>query len=362
MTRPVLVAAGGTGGHVIPALAVAEVLRQRGVPVIWLGTREGLEARLVPAAGIDIRWISVAGLRGKNLLQTLTGPLKLVRSCLQSLRLVHTLKPRAVLGMGGFVSGPVGIAALLTRTPLVLHEQNAVAGMTNRWLSGRAQHVFAAWPGAFEDSQTLQVVGNPVRADIARLADIPHQVELDKQRALRILVVGGSRGARALNETVPAAIARLSMPVHVVHQSGTAEGDQVRERYQSVVANNTSARCDVAEFIDDMAAAYRDADVVICRSGAMTVTELGALGVPSILVPFPYAVDDHQTRNAEHLANHGAAVLMPQSSLNAEVLAAELTQLATDRSRLQTMSDAARRCFVPKAAEVVAEALLEVAG
>ena len=362
MNRPVLVAAGGTGGHVIPALAVAEVLRQRGVPVIWLGTREGLEARLVPAAGIEIRWISVAGLRGKNLLQTVIGPLKLLRSCAQSLRLVNTLKPRAVLGMGGFVSGPVGIAALLTKTPLVLHEQNAVAGMTNRWLSSRARRVFAAFPGAFDESKTLQVVGNPVRADIARLAEIPRQTDNDSSRPLRILVVGGSRGARALNETVPAAIASLAMPVQVLHQSGTAEGDLVRERYQAVTAANSAAHCEVIEFIDDMAAAYRDADVVICRSGAMTVTELGALGVPSILVPFPHAVDDHQTRNAEHLANHGAAVLMPQTSLSADVLAAELAQLANDRSRLQVMSDAARRCFVPMAAEVVAEALLEVAG
>lgn len=361
MTRPVLVAAGGTGGHVIPALAVAEVLRQRDVPVIWLGTREGLEARLVPAAGIEIRWISVAGLRGKTLLQTLVGPLKLLRSCVQSLRQVHALKPRAVLGMGGFVSGPVGIAALLTRTPLVLHEQNAVAGMTNCWLSSRARRVFAAWPGAFPASLAQQVVGNPVRADIAHLAETPHKIEMDDTQPLRVLVVGGSRGARALNETVPAAIASLGMPVNVRHQSGTLEGDLVRERYQGVMANSNSAQCEVAEFIEDMAAAYRHADVVICRSGAMTVTELSALGVPSILVPFPHAVDDHQTRNAEHLARHGAAVLMPQGSLNADSLATELRQLAGDRTRLQNMSDAARQCFVPKAAEVVAEALLEVA-
>ncbi len=362
MNRPVLVAAGGTGGHVIPALAVAEVLRERDVPVIWLGTREGLEARLVPAAGIDIRWISVAGLRGKNLLQTLTGPLKLLRSCGQSLRLVYTLKPRAVLGMGGFVSGPVGIAALLMRIPLVLHEQNAVAGMTNRWLSGRARRVFAAFPGAFENSKTLQVVGNPVRADIARLAQSPHHTDHDDTQPLRILVVGGSRGARALNETVPAAIASMAIPVQVLHQAGTVDAELVRERYEAVKTSNSNARVEVAEFITDMASAYRDADIVICRSGAMTVTELGALGVPSILVPFPHAVDDHQTRNAEHLANHGAAVLMPQGSLDAASLAGELSRLAADRSSLQAMSDAARSCFVPMAAEVVAEALLEVAG
>lgn len=361
MTRPVLIAAGGTGGHVIPALAVAEVLRQQDVPVIWMGTRDGLEARLVPAAGFEIRWICVAGLRGKNLLQTLTGPLKLLRSCVQSLRLVHSLKPRAILGMGGFVSGPVGIAALISRTPLVLHEQNAVAGMTNRWLSSRASRVFAAWPGAFADLPQVQVVGNPVRADIAALALTERQASKDDSCPLQVLVVGGSRGARALNEAVPAAVASLAIAVQVLHQSGTLEGDQVRERYRVAMTSNEAARCEVVEFIDDMAAAYRDADVVICRSGAMTVTELGALGVPGILVPFPHAVDDHQTRNAEHLASQGAAILMPQTTVNAESLSAVLAQLDADRSRLQTMSDAARRCFVPKAAEVVANALLEVA-
>ena len=360
MTRPVLVAAGGTGGHVIPALAVAEVLRQSNVRVIWMGTETGLEARLVPAAGIDIHWISVAGLRGKSLLQTLVGPLKLLRSCLQSIRLVHNLKPRAVLGMGGFVSGPVGIAALLLGKPLVLHEQNAVAGMTNRWLSTRARRVFAAWPGAFKPSVSAQVVGNPVRADIALLANTPRVVNLDQTQPLHVLVVGGSRGARALNEVVPAAIARLEIPVHVVHQSGTQEGDAVRQRYESAVKDNTARHCEVIEFIDDMAAAYQNADVVICRSGAMTVTELSALGVPSILVPFPYAVDDHQTCNARHLADADAAVLLPQNTLDADSLAIVLTQLANDRTRLQVMSEAARRCFVPKAAEVVAEALIEV--
>ncbi|ASJ75887.1 undecaprenyldiphospho-muramoylpentapeptide beta-N-acetylglucosaminyltransferase [Granulosicoccus antarcticus] len=360
MTRPVLVAAGGTGGHVIPALAVAEVLRQGDVPVIWLGTHAGLEARLVPAAGIEIRWINVAGLRGKNLLQTLVGPLKLLRACLQCIRLMHSLKPRAVLGMGGFVSGPVGIAALLLGKPLVLHEQNAVAGMTNRWLSSRARRVFAAWPDTFKSSTRLKVVGNPVRADIALLAASPRIVELDPSRPLRILVVGGSRGARALNEVVPAAAAQLEMSVQIVHQSGSVEGDLVRQRYQAIQPENDLSHYEVCEFIDDMAAAYQHADVVICRSGAMTVTELGALGVPSILVPFPFAVDDHQTRNAEQLAESGAAVLMPQNSLNADSLAAELVQLADDRKRLKSMSEAARRCFVPKAAEVVAEALLEV--
>lgn len=356
MTRPIVVAAGGTGGHVIPALAVADVLQARDIPVVWLGTRSGLEARLVPAAGIDIRWISVAGLRGKNLVESVAAPLKLLRACMQSLRLIHSIKPQAVLGMGGYVSGPVGIAALLLRRPLVLHEQNAVAGMTNRWLSRVATRVFAAWPGAFTASAKIKVVGNPVRHDIAALANVPHTVDLVGKRPLSILIVGGSRGARVLNEVVPMAIAMLNESVRIHHQSGMQDAKMVRSGY----IDAPQASVVVEEFIDDMAAAYQNADVVICRSGAMTITELSALGVPSVLVPFPFAVDDHQTRNAEHLSASGAAVLMPQASLNAEALADVLRGFIVDRTTLDTMSKAASRCFSPHAAETVADALMEV--
>ncbi len=358
MIRPVVIAAGGTGGHVIPALAVAAQLQRRDVPVIWLGTRSGLEARLVPAKGIDIHWISVAGLRGKTLLQTLIGPLKLLRSCWQSLRLVRRLQPQAVLGMGGFVSGPVGIAALCLRTPLVLHEQNAVAGMTNRWLSGRASRVFAAWPGAFGNAGVReQVVGNPVSDDIASMVSDAKPSLRETNRPLRLLVVGGSRGARVLNEVVPQAIAQLSASVEIHHQAGMQDSDAVKQRYQAA----TDATWTVADFIDDMAAAYRKADLIICRSGAMTVTELSASGSPSILVPFPHAVDDHQTRNAQQLSQAGAAILMKQSDFNADSLCQTLEKLIADRAQLVTMSDAARGCFMPRAAEAVADALLEVA-
>jgi len=358
MSRPVIIAAGGTGGHVIPALAVAAQLQQRDVPVIWLGTRSGLEARLVPAHDINIHWISVAGLRGKSILQTVVAPFKLMRSCFQSLLLVRRLKPSAVLGMGGFVSGPVGIAALVLRKPLVLHEQNAVAGMTNRWLSGKASRIFAAWPGAFgKASANEKVVGNPVNAQIAQLAADRHYVEFDRQQPLRILVVGGSRGARVLNEIVPAAIAQLPMPVKVHHQTGTADCDVVRTRYKSA----SLAASTVTDFINDMVVAYQSADLIICRSGAMTVTEISALGVPGILVPFPYAVDDHQTRNADQLSQAGAAIVMAQSVFTAESLSHEISLLALDRARLSRMSLAAQSCFVPKAAEVVADALIEVA-
>lgn len=356
MTRPVVVAAGGTGGHVIPALAVADVLRARNIQVVWLGTRSGLEARLVPAAGIDIRWISVAGVRGKNLLESLMAPLKLLCSCMQSIRLIHSIKPQAVLGMGGFVSGPVGIAAVLMRKPLVLHEQNAVAGMTNRWLSHMATRVFAAWPGAFAASAKTQVVGNPVRQDIAQLANTPYKADVDARDPLRILIVGGSRGARALNETVPAAVAVLNESVQVHHQAGMQDAELVRSRYSDAPL----ASVVVEEFIDDMAVAYQSADVVICRSGAMTVTELSALGMPSILVPFPHAVDDHQTRNAEHLSASGAAVLMPQASMSAESLSDVIRGFVVNRTTLNTMSKAASGCFTPNAAEAVADALMEV--
>jgi UDP-N-acetylglucosamine--N-acetylmuramyl-(pentapeptide) pyrophosphoryl-undecaprenol N-acetylglucosamine transferase len=358
MIHPVVIAAGGTGGHVIPALAVADELRQRDIPVVWLGTKTGLEARLVPAAGIDIRWISVAGLRGKTILQTLIGPLKLIRSCLECMRLVYTLKPRAVLGMGGFVSGPVGIAALVLRKPLVIHEQNAVVGMTNHYLSRFAVRVFAAFPGAFGNGVKVQVVGNPVNQIFEEFATSkPHHLKQGADSSpLRILIVGGSRGARALNEIVPLAIAQLDASVAVHHQVGMHDGDLVRGLYQEA----TKAVCTVSEFIDDMADAYQNADLVICRSGAMTVTELSAIGLPSILVPFPYAVDDHQTKNAEYLSTVDAAVLIPQKELTPESLARVIRSLITDRTALYKMRVAARSCFIPAAAAVVANALVEV--
>ena len=370
--RPVVIAAGGTGGHVVPALAVADVLAARGVPVIWFGTRAGIEARLVPVAGIDIRWIDVAGLRGKGPLGLLTGPLRLVRAIVQSALLLGRLRPRAVLGMGGFVSGPVGLAAVLLRCPLVLHEQNAVAGLTNRRLARFASRVLAAWPDAFGDAVRAEVIGNPVRGDITarRTAAIGRPGiaggdEADGPRApLALLVIGGSRGARALNEIVPAAVAALGVPVAVRHQCGEADAKAVRARYEEIARTGRDGTGDgpavrVEPFIDDMARAYRDADLVICRSGAMTVTELAALGVASILVPFPHAVDDHQSLNARRLSEAGAALLLPQPILTAERLAAEITRLASDRASLGAMAAAARNCFRAGAAEAVADALLE---
>lgn len=356
MTRPVIVAAGGTGGHVVPALAVAEVLKSRDIPVVWCGTRSGLEARLVPEHNIEIHWITVAGLRGKALMSRLLGPLQLVRACAQSLYLLLTLKPRAVLGMGGFVSGPVGIAAVLLRKPLILHEQNATAGMTNRYLSAAATRVFSAWPNAFKASRSALVVGNPVSSSIAELADHERQIQTDSSVPLRLLVVGGSRGARALNTQVPAAVAMLDRPLLVTHQAGMTDSDHVRDLYKQA----TAATVEVKDFIDDMANAYKAADLVICRSGAMTVTELSASSLPSILVPYPHAVDDHQTLNAAYLSDNGAASLLPQSELCAHTLSSLLASFIEDRQQLVRMSAAARACFSEHAAETVADALIEV--
>ena len=354
--RPVLIAAGGTGGHVVPALAVAAELKSRNVPVVWLGTRSGLEATMVPAHDIEIRFIKIAGWRGETVLNTVLGPFRLGRALWQCLKQIFILKPRVVLGMGGFVSGPAGLAALLLRCPLVLHEQNAIAGMTNRWLSRFATRVFSAWPDVFRASRDAQVVGNPVRAEMEKLASKPSPVSTDAAQPLRIMVVGGSRGARALNELVPQAVALADTALLIHHQTGAADLTSVQQAYKNLNLDQVQ----VSAFIDDMTAAYQQTDLVVCRSGAMTVTELAAFGLPSVLVPFPFAVDDHQTLNARYLSDCGAAVLMPQKALTAEILAKTLVNLANDRQKLTLMSKAARGCFIPEAAITVANALLEV--
>jgi len=365
MSGPVLIAAGGTGGHVIPALAVARLLRERAVPVIWAGTERGLESRLVPDAGIELERIRVHALRGQGGLDILLAPLRLVRSIGQCIALVRRLRPRAVLGMGGFVSGPVALAALALRVPLVLHEQNALAGLTNRRLARFATRVFAAFPDAFADGTRVEVVGNPVSAGMT-VAPLP---ALDTAAPLRLLVVGGSRGAERLNTVLPEALSLRggTRPVTVVHQAGRGRAEATRARYAAAGAQRRTAaeRLDevsVRAFLDDMPGAYRDADLVVCRSGAMTVTELAARGRAAVLVPYPYAVDDHQSANARWLTGAGAAILMPETRLSATALAGCLDRLEADRAELVAMSRAAAGRFVPGAAERVAEALLAVSG
>lgn len=354
--RPILIMAGGTGGHVFPALAVAEELTARGVAVSWLGTRRGLEARVVPAAGYPLETVRVTGLRGRGLLRLLAAPLMLAVALLQALRIQLRLQPRAVLGMGGFASGPGGVVAWLLRNPLLVHEQNSVAGTTNRWLAPLAHTVMVAFPGALAAKYHPQHTGNPVRGAILRLA-APAERYAARSGALRVLVVGGSLGAHALNRIVPAAVAQLQEAPEVYHQTGQQDAGAVRDAYASA---GVEAR--VEAFIEDMAAAYAWADLVICRAGALTIAELAVVGVAALLVPFPHATDDHQTGNARFLADAGAAILLPQDRLDAGQLTGLLGDFTGQRALLQEMAERAHALAMPDAARRVAELCLRAAG
>jgi len=316
--KRLMIMAGGTGGHVYPALAVADLLSQRQVEIVWLGTRNGLEARAVPAAGYPIEWINVKGLRGKGLSGWLLSPWLILRASTEAFLIIRRRRPDALLGMGGFVSGPGGLMATLLRLPLMVHEQNAIAGLTNRWLSKLAARVFTGFPGVLSRAEHL---GNPLRQgfiDNAATADAAIG-----NRRVRLLVVGGSQGARALNEVVPRAVAsiRSELRPQVRHQTGRGSGEFVESAYQAV---GVDAQID--EFIDDMASAYRWADLVVCRAGAMTVAEVCAAGVAALFVPFPFAVGDHQTANARYLADQRAAVVMQQDDFDELALGNKLRE------------------------------------
>ena len=351
-----LIMAGGTGGHVFPALALARELRARSWQVVWLGTRRGLEARLVPAEQIALEWLSVGGLRGKGMLVWLTAPLQLTRALLQALAVIRRRRPALVVGLGGFVAGPGGLAAWLLRRPLLIHEQNAIAGFTNRCLAWLARRVLTAFPGSFAPRVHAQVVGNPVRREITDLPP-PSQRFALRQGPIRVLVVGGSQGATRLNAMVPFALARAAATLQfdVQHQSGERWIEAARRNYAEA---GVTAR--LQPFIDDMAAAYGWADLVICRAGALTVSELAAAGVAAILVPFPAATDDHQTRNAAFLVDGGAAVMIAERELSAERLAAELLRLCNGRGRLLAMAERARALARPRAAQELANACVEL--
>ncbi len=355
--RPVLIMAGGTGGHVFPALALARLLKSRSYEVIWLGTRRGLEARIVPQNNLPIEWISVGGLRGKSITTLLAAPFRLSLALWQSLRVMWRHRPQVVVGLGGFVTGPGGIAAWLTRAPLVIHEQNAIAGFTNRRLAPLAREVLEAFPNSFDAGTKARAIGNPVRQEIFA---VPAPAARFAQRggAIRLLVIGGSLGAMKLNAVVPFAIARLagSINFEVRHQAGEKWVDSARKSYAEA-----NVRADVRPFIEDMAEAYAWADLVICRAGALTVSELAAAGVGAILVPFPAAVDDHQTHNAQYLVSEGAAILIPDRELTAERLADELQKLCAGRGKLLAMADRARLLSRPRAAEDLADACLRYA-
>lgn len=355
--RPVMIMAGGTGGHVFPALAVARALRDREIEVVWLGTQKGLEARVVPGAGFAIEWISVSGLRGKGWLAWLLAPFRLMLALGQSLRVMSRRNPGAVLGMGGFVSGPGGVAAWLTRRPLILHEQNAVAGLTNRVLARLAARVLEGFPGSFPASVTAETVGNPVRDEIVAVPD-PVQRFATRTGPPRLLVIGGSQGALALNEIVPRAIASQNWPAVplIRHQAGTKTLDIARQAYRTA-----GIEASVQSFIEDMAAAYGWADLVVCRAGAITVAELAAAGVAALLVPLPSAVDDHQTRNANFLAQAGAAELIAQRDLDIPSLGARLASLLADRATLLEMARRGRTLARPDASDKLTRACLEFA-
>lgn len=310
MKKSILIMAGGTGGHVFPALAVAEEMRARGWQVSWLGTKKGLEARVIPAHDIDIDWLSVEGIRGKGALAKLSAGARLLQACVQARRILRLRSPNVVLGMGGFVAGPGGLMAKWLGIPLVVHEQNRVPGTTNRWLVKLAAgKVLEAFPGSFPSTAQAVFTGNPLRK---AFASRPERSEwtAESNRPLRILVLGGSQGAKALNDNVPQALAQFGGVV-VKHQTGDAMRDEVAQRYEDL-----KITAEVSAFIDDMAGAYQWADLIVCRSGAMTVSEVAACGLPAIFVPFPHAIDDHQSANARYLCEAGAALMLPQPQLD----------------------------------------------
>lgn len=356
-TASVLIMAGGTGGHVFPALAVARQLMREGARVVWLGTPSSFESRLVPTTGIPFHEVPVKGLRGKGWLGWLKAPFALAGALLVALRALKALSPDLVLGMGGYATGPGGVAARLLGKPLVIHEQNAVPGLTNRLLARIATRVLEAFPGSFPLSRRACHTGNPVREEVVRVP-APEQRLAGRSGPLRLLVLGGSQGARVLNEVVPRAIAGLADAsiVEVRHQSGEAHLRDTRAHY-----HGAGIEAEVVAFIEDVAGAYGWSDLVVCRAGALTISELAVAGVASVLVPFPHAVDDHQTRNGLSLANADAAVLINQGDLNATRLGGLLAEFHGARDRLLGMALAARRLGIPDATRKVADCCLELA-
>ncbi len=357
MKRPVVIMAGGTGGHVFPALALAKLLRSRSYDVVWLGTRRGLEARIVPQNDFPIEWLSVGGLRGKGVMTLLAAPFRLAQALVQALGVMRRHRPLVVVGLGGFVTGPGGVAAWLTRAPLIIHEQNAIAGFTNRRLAPLSREVLEAFPNSFDAGTKARAIGNPVRQEIFA---VPPPATRFAQRggAIRILVIGGSLGAMKLNAVVPFALARIAgtVNVEVRHQAGERWIESARKSYA-----DAKVTADVRPFIEDMADAYAWADLVICRAGALTISELAAAGVGAILVPFPHAVDDHQTHNAGYLVQEGAAVLIHDRDVTAERLAEELQRLCAGRGKLLAMAERARLLAKPNAAEELAQSCLRYA-
>jgi len=353
----VMIMAGGTGGHIFPGLAVASALRERGVAVHWLGAQGGMECQRVPAAHIPMDAVSISGLRGKGLKRWLGMPWNLARAVGQARAVMHAQKPNCAVSFGGYAAGPGGLAARMSGIPLVIHEQNRIPGLTNKVLSRFSRQVLQAFPGTWPAHVKAETCGNPVRDALVRVAP-PEQRMAGRSGKLHLLITGGSQGSRALNEILPAATSRLpaGLAVEVRHQTGKGREAETAQAYEKA---DVSAQ--VSEFIDDMASAYGWADLVVCRSGALTVSELAAVGLGAILVPFPFAVDDHQTRNGEFLASAGAARLLPELACSADSMAALLTELLSDRALLLNMAKAARALAVPDSAQRVAEICMQSA-
>lgn len=353
----IVIMAGGTGGHVFPALAVAHYLMQQGATVSWLGTRRGLEADVIPKAGIDIDYIDIRGLRGNGLKGWLLAPVRIASAISQARTVMQQRQADVVLGMGGFVTGPGGFAAWMKKIPVVIHEQNSIAGMTNKLLARIARRVLAAFPGVFEGARGYEVTGNPLREEIFTLP-APAERFASRSGRLRVLVIGGSLGAKALNDAVPLALAQFAADLRpeVWHQAGKKNIDAALAAYQQAGVDGK-----VVPFVDDMGEAYAWADVIICRAGALTVSELAGVGLGAILVPYPYAVDDHQTTNAQYLVEAGAAVCVQQRELDAAQLYTILSELASDRKQLLHMAESARKLARPDATKRVAEVCQELA-
>lgn len=355
--RTLMVMAGGTGGHVFPGLAVAHRMEAQGWRVVWLGNPAGMEATLVPKHGIPMEYVQFGGVRGKGLKTKLSLPFNLLRACWKSLGALRRVRPDVVLGMGGYITFPAGVMTALSGRPLVLHEQNSIAGLANKLLAKLAKRVLVAFPGALPHAEWT---GNPIRAELTHTAP-PKARYAARSGPLKVLVVGGSLGAAALNEVVPCALAMMAPDErpHVVHQAGAKHIDVLKANYEAAgLAYGSDV--ELVPFIDDMAAAYAEADLVICRSGAMTVSEIAAVGVAALFVPFPYAVDDHQTTNAAFLADARAAVLVQQRDLSAELLADWLR--SQSRASLAEMSERSRALAKPEATDEVARVCATVAG
>lgn len=356
----VLIMAGGTGGHVFPALSIARNLHERGYRTEWLGTQVGIETQVLAATDIPLHYIKARGLRGKSVVSLLTAPFMIVNAIVQSMRVVNQVKPCCVLGMGGYVTGPGGVAARLLGKPLLIHEQNAIAGFSNRLLARLAVRVMEAFPGTFSASKKVVCTGNPVRREIASIGAEPRG-RTESSSAIRVLVLGGSLGAVAINRLIPETLKIVAhdAELEIWHQAGKKNLEQTLSVYaECAVAVNE--QCKVVPFIEDMAAAYQWADLVICRAGATTISELAAAGRASILIPFPHAVDDHQTKNAQSLSDFGAAILVQQDSLDAEKLASILMRFIANTNELDDMAEKAKQAAKLNACDMVTNECIEV--